>query len=99
MAKITIKGTITKVGQPRKAGSGEVTEVILNKKFHDPETGALKNEDNYPLQIWQDKFAEFKKAFEKSSLMEVTGFINGRTVGEGENEKSFINFVAQSFKN
>jgi hypothetical protein len=97
--KITIKGTVTKIGEPKAAGSSEVREIWLNKKYHDAETGELKSEDTYPLQIWKDQFADFEKCYTTSAKMEVTGFINGRLVGEGNEARCFMNFIGRSFKN
>lgn len=97
--KMSIKGTVHHIGEPRAAGQGTVTEVILNKKYHDPETGELKNEDYYPVQIWQDKFADFQKCFERSSRMEINGFINGRLVEKDGKQSCFMNFTGQKFLN
>lgn len=96
--KVTQRGTVTKIGEPKKAGNSQVREIILNKKYHDPDSGELKSEDHYPVQIWEDKFAEFEKQYQVSALMEIEGFINGRLTGEGDNQRCFMNFVGRKFK-
>lgn len=95
--KIILRGTISKIHEPRTAGTSEITEVCLNKKYHDPDSGELKGEDNYPIQIWTEKLSEFKKCYEISSKMEITGFLNGRLVEKDGTPKCFMNFTAQKF--
>ncbi|OHB72384.1 MAG: hypothetical protein A2W17_04485 [Planctomycetes bacterium RBG_16_41_13] len=98
MSKITIKGEIIRVSDPKTAGTGTVREVVLLKKYHDPQTGELKNEDYYPCQIWQDKFPDFEKCYHVNSKMEITGFINGRKIPKDGGDNFFLNFVGKSFK-
>ena len=97
--KMTIRGTVTQIGEPRVTDKSEVTEIIINKKYHDPETGELKAEDNYPCQIWKKQFLEFEKCYHKNSMMEVTGFLNGRKVDKDGRQSFFLNFVGTEFKN
>jgi hypothetical protein len=96
--KIKMRGTVAKIGEPKKAGNSTVREIVLNKKYHDPDSGDLKSEDNFPVQIWEDKFPDFEKQYHVSSLMEIEGFLNGRLVGEGGEARCFMNFVGRSFK-
>jgi len=95
--KITLKGTITKVGEIKATEKSEVREIILNKKYHDPETGELKAEDNYPVQIWKDDMPEFAKAYDKSSRMEISGFLNGRLIDKDGKHTCFMNFTGKKF--
>ena len=96
--KVEQIGTVTKIGEPKTAGKSEVREIVLNKKYHDPDTGDLKSEDNYPVQIWSDKWSDFEKAYQKNAKMKITGFINGRLIDKAGVERCFMNFVGQNFE-
>lgn len=96
--KVKITGVISKVGEFKKAGNSEVMEVILNKKYHDQDTGELKGEDHYPVQIWKDIFPRFEACLNFSSKMEITGFLNGRKAGTDDKQSFYMNFTAREFR-
>jgi len=95
--KLEITGTVTKIGIPKTAGKSQVREIILNKKYHDADTGELRSEDDYPVQIWEDDFKAFEATYGRSAKMKISGFINGRKFGDADNEKCFMNFVGKKF--
>ena len=94
--KITLTGTVTRVNVPVETSKSSVMEIILSKKYYDSSTGELRAEDHYPVQIWKEKLPDFQKVYNESTSMKITGFINGRMVGENDNVKAFLNFTAQS---
>ena len=96
--KLTIKGGVTRIGDIQTAGNSAIRTVVISKKYHDPETGELKSEDHYPVQIWEDKWAEFKQAYDQSSYMEVEGYLNGRKKEKDGQVGYFFNFKGRNFK-
>lgn len=99
MSKVTIRGEIHKIGEARTAGNSEVKEIIIHRKYHDPDTGELRGEDFFPVQIWEQNWDEFKKCVEHSGKVEMSGFVNGRRTVKDGSASYFCNIVAKSFKN
>lgn len=97
--KVTLRGEITHVGEPRTAGASEVKEVIIHRKYHDPDTGELKGEDYFPVQVWKDKWNELNSSMGKGNKVEMQGFVNGRRTEKNGEPSYFCNIVARSFKN
>jgi len=95
--KIEIRGQISQIGEPREAGKSLVREIIISKKYFDSNTGELKGEDYYPVQIWEDVFPEFEKAYTKSSNMVILGYVNGRRAEKDGSVSHFLNITGKSF--
>ena len=96
--KITIVGVISHIGEPKQAGTSEVRDVVLHKKYHDPDSGELKGEDYYPIQIWTDKWSDFEKVYHVSSKMEIKGFINGRRIEKDGKVSHYLNITGREFR-
>jgi len=97
--KVTLRGEVIKVGDARTAGTSEVKEIVIHRKYHDPDTGELKGEDFFPVQVWKDRWREMEEAIKPSSKVEMTGFVNGRRIEKDGTASFFCNIVAHSFKN
>lgn len=97
--KVTLRGEVHKIGDARTAGSSEVKEIIIHRKYHDPDTGEMKGEDFFPVQVWKDKWEEMNKVLAVSSKVEMQGFVNGRRTEKNGEASYFCNIVARSFKN
>jgi len=96
--KITITGTVSHIGEFKQAGASEVREVVLHKMYHDPDTGALKGEDYYPVQIWKDRYIDFEKAYHTSAKLEIKGFVNGRKIEKDGKASHYLNLTGREFR-
>jgi single-stranded DNA-binding protein len=97
--KVTLRGNILQISEPRQVGSAQVVEIVINKKFYDQNTGELKGEDFYPVQVWDNVWPELNKVIEKGGMVEMQGFVNGRKIEKDGKPSFFCNIVAKSFKN
>jgi single-stranded DNA-binding protein len=95
--KVTLRGRIIEVSEPRTAGSSEVVEVIIHREFYDQDTGEKKGEDFFPVQVWKEKYEQFQKILEYGKKVEMKGFVNGRRTEKDGRPSFFCNIVAKEF--
>lgn len=96
MSKVTITGTITEIGESKKIASGEVLQVVVNRKSHDPNTGKLKNEDHFPVQVFNPLKMNPAPDLIKGQKVRVEAYVNGRMSDKDGTPSYFCNLVAKS---
>ena len=97
MSKITLTGTIARVNDAKTIASGTVREVIINRKYHDPESGELKNEDWFPVQVFKDQEKIAGELLTPGRKVKMEGYVNGRRSEKDGTASYFCNIVAKSF--
>jgi len=97
MSKITINGTIVRIGETKEIKSGNVREVIVCRKYHDPQSGELKSEDFYPVQVFKDCYEKYQELIYAGKKVSVNGFVNGRRSEKDGSTSYFCNIVAKEF--
>jgi hypothetical protein len=96
--KVTIKGTVKSCTDARTVSNGSICELVLEKKYHDPDTGEIKSTDFFPIQFWNDMFEKYAAAVKVSKVLEVTGYLNGKLNSKDGNDKAFLSITAKEFK-
>ena len=97
MSKITINGTIVRIGDTKEIRSGNVREVIVGRKYHDPQSGELKSEDFYPVQVFKDCHEKHQDLITVGQRVSINGFVNGRRSEKDGSTSYFCNIVAKEF--
>ena len=104
--KVTLKGIVTKFGEVKeiKGANGNpdttIQEIILQKKSFNTETGELRSDDVFPIQIWGKDLTLFNAAYSLSSKMEIDCYLNGKKyTKEGTtDEKYFLSLTGKAFR-
>ena len=96
--KIEITGNIHLVSEPKTAGNSEVTNIVINKKVFNFDTGELVADELFPVQIWKDDMPAFYAATSEGTKVKVEGYLNGKKYSvEGRDDVFFLQIVGKKF--
>ena len=77
--KVEITGRVLELGEPFETKNGKMQEVVLVKKFINPETDETA-ENYYPVSL----APELTGKYQLNDKLKVTGYINGRKSDQGK---------------